>query len=234
MNGPHEQNAGWWYLDRHLNLDTADAVCLISEEDELTYRQMHRQVCQVARLLSEGGVGHGDRIVIILPDTVVLVATVLAAMRLGAVPVPVTPMLTIDEQRFVIDDCDPSAVVLEDPDGELAADFRRRFPGRPSGAAARPTATSPACPAAAAARPLDTAPRGGREPALFQYTSGSTGRAKGVVHAHDGLLAFPGSGQAPGAHPTGPNSVDGQDALRVRLRQFAADAVLGRGQRGDH
>lgn len=193
MNKQDEQNAGRWYLDRHLSLDTADAVCLISEEGSLTYRQLHQHVCQVARVLTEGGVGHGDRVVIVLPDTVTLVASVLAAMRLGAVPVPVTPMLTVEEQRYVIDDCGPSAVVIEDPDSELAADFRERFPGVTLWSRRPADGDIPCLPAeAAAARPLETAPRGGgEEPALFQYTSGSTGKPKGVVHSHAGLLAFP-------------------------------------------
>ncbi|MYU21284.1 AMP-binding protein [Streptomyces sp. SID8352] len=192
MNGPHERNAGWWYLDRHLGLDTADAVCLISEEGELTYRELHGRVCRFARVLAEGGVRRGDRVVLVLPDTVAFVATVLAAMRMGAVPVPIAPLLTLDEQRHVIEDCAPSAVLLEDPEGELAADFHERFPGTALWSR-RPGDGSVRClPAEAeAAEPLETAPVGGGEdPALFQYTSGSTGRSKGVVHAHRGLLAF--------------------------------------------
>lgn len=48
-------NAAWWYLDRHLGLDTADALCIVGDEGELTYRQLHELVCRTARVLDEAG-----------------------------------------------------------------------------------------------------------------------------------------------------------------------------------
>lgn len=186
-------NAGWWYLDRHLAEDTADALCLISDEGELTYRELQEQVCRVARILTEASVSPGDRVVLILRDGVTSVAGVLAAMRVGAVPVPVSPMLPVDDQRYVTADCGARAVVVEDADGELARDFSYRFPdvllwSRGPGRGPVRSLTKDV----AHATPLEAvSPRGAEDAALIQYTSGSTGRPKGVVHLHGGLLAFP-------------------------------------------
>ncbi|MGW1282161.1 benzoate-CoA ligase family protein [Streptomyces sp. NPDC002586] len=188
-----ETNAAWWYLDRHLAQDTANALCLISEEAELTYRQVGERVGRVARVLADAGIVPGDRVVTVLRDGVDAIACVLAAMRIGAVPVPVSPMLPVDDQRFVIADSVASAVVVENADDELARDFSARFP------AAMLWSRGPGdgevrCLAEDVRRTYSPAPvaeRAREDLALIQYTSGSTGRPKGVVHLHHGLLAFP-------------------------------------------
>ncbi|QKW07486.1 AMP-binding protein [Streptomyces sp. NA04227] len=190
-------NAALWYLDRHLGLDTADAVALITEEGELTYRQLHERVCKAARVLADSGLGPGDRMVTVLPDGVLPVALVLAAMRLGAVPVPVSPLLTAEEQRYIVEDSGAVVVVHDDPAGEVAADFAERFP-RAVLLTARPGGERPLPELVDAASPLwEAVARDGEDMAVIQYTSGSTGRPKGVVHLHRGLLAFP---QGIGAH----------------------------------
>ncbi|MFI6645236.1 benzoate-CoA ligase family protein [Streptomyces sp. NPDC050504] len=192
------RNAAGRYLDRHVEgpgaAATADAPALVSEEGELTYRQLYERVCRVARVLVGSGIAPGDRVVTVLPDSPDAVALLLAALRVGAVPVPVSPLLTVEEQHFVITDCAARAVVVESPDGALARGFSGRFPGvllwsRQHGEGPVPVLPDEARAAAPLAALTDRSPD---DPALIQYTSGSTGRPKGVVHLHRGLLAFPG------------------------------------------
>ncbi|MFG2723189.1 benzoate-CoA ligase family protein [Streptomyces sp. NPDC048416] len=186
-------NAAWWYLDRHLTLDTADALCVIDDHGELTYRQLHALVCRMARVFTQAGINAGDRVVTVLDDGADAVAVILAALRIGAVPVPVSPLLTIDEQRYVVADSGARAVVAETITEAPAREYAERFPdtllwSRAPGAAPVRWLTDEVRRAA----PLEeVAPRAGEDPALIQYTSGSTGRPKGVVHLHRGLLAFP-------------------------------------------
>ncbi|EST34196.1 benzoate-CoA ligase family protein [Streptomyces roseochromogenus] len=194
MNGPETAtNAGWWYLDRHLSAGNGDRVSLVTKEGELTYSRLHERVCRTARVLAEARIAPGDRVVTVLPDGVDAVACVLAAMRLGAVPVPVSPMLPLDDQREVVADCGPRAVVVQDAEGELARELTEHAPDVrvwSAGPGAGPVTSL--AEATTGATPLWTVrARDGRDPALIQYTSGSTGRPKGVVHLHRGLLAFP-------------------------------------------
>ena len=77
-------------LDRHLD-SRGDQVAIIWEGNEpgedakITYRELHRQVCQFANVLKERGVKKGDRVSIYLPMVPELAVAMLACARIGAV-----------------------------------------------------------------------------------------------------------------------------------------------------
>jgi acetyl-CoA synthetase len=59
----------------------------------LTFAQLARRSSQVANWLTRLGVGHGDRILVMLGNVVALWETMLAAIRIGAVIIPATTLL---------------------------------------------------------------------------------------------------------------------------------------------
>ncbi|MAE39539.1 MAG: acetate--CoA ligase, partial [Psychrobacter sp.] len=77
-------------LDRHLDRK-ADQVALIwegnepGEDAQLTFGQLHEQVCKFANVLKSRGVGRGDRVSIYLPMVPELAIAMLACARIGAV-----------------------------------------------------------------------------------------------------------------------------------------------------
>ncbi|BCI66950.1 acetate--CoA ligase [Acetobacter aceti] len=79
-------------LDRHLK-ERGDQTALIWQGNDpgvsrqLTFRELHAEVCRVANALKSLGVKHGDRVAIHLPMTVEVVACMLACARIGAVHV---------------------------------------------------------------------------------------------------------------------------------------------------
>ncbi|MFT8720479.1 MAG: acetate--CoA ligase [Acetobacter sp.] len=79
-------------LDRHLR-DRGDQVAVIWQGNdpgvsrEVTFRQLHSEVCRVANALKSLGIKRGDRVAIHLPMTVEVVACMLACARIGAVHV---------------------------------------------------------------------------------------------------------------------------------------------------
>ncbi|WP_020673053.1 benzoate-CoA ligase family protein [Amycolatopsis nigrescens] len=193
-----EQNAGWWYLDRHLAEGRAELTCLLSGDDTLSYRDLHQLAAQVARVFTEAGLVPGDRIVLVLHDHPLAVAAILAALRIGAVAVPINPVLSIDEQDYVVTDSGARGVVVETSGGELAGRLASRDDVTVWGKAAGDAAATnlPDLPGltelATAARPLpEVTARRPEDIAVIQYTSGTTGKPKGVVHRHRGLLRFP-------------------------------------------
>lgn len=76
-------------LDRHLK-DRGDQIALIWEGEtdgarrELTYRELHAEVCRMAAALRGLGIKRGDRVAIHLPMVVEAVVSMLACARIGA------------------------------------------------------------------------------------------------------------------------------------------------------
>jgi len=90
-------------------------------ERTLTWSELDARSSQVARGLRDRGAGEGDRVAIALQNSPELVALVLAAWKLGAVPVPVRWDLPAWEQDRVLDVIEAAVVVGPDDRGWLDA-----------------------------------------------------------------------------------------------------------------
>src|SRR5947207_1594562 len=89
-------NVSFNCLDRHLTTPVANKAAIIwegepaspskpGEERVITYKQLHRQVCQFANVLRRNGVMKGDRVIIYLPMVPEAAIAMLACSRIGAV-----------------------------------------------------------------------------------------------------------------------------------------------------
>ncbi|GAA4396703.1 class I adenylate-forming enzyme family protein [Tsukamurella soli] len=135
-------------------------------------------VSRATATLRGHGVGAGDVVAIMLPNTALLVVTLFAAWRLGAAATPINPWLTPAESDYQVRDAAASVVVTDPPAADAPA------PGHtatvvPVGSLldAEPDPAPPFSPAA-------------DDLALLIYTSGSTGRPKGVLTDHANLDAM--------------------------------------------
>jgi fatty-acyl-CoA synthase len=90
-----------------------------------TYRQVDADASSLAAAFSELGLGAGDRIAVNLPNGVEWIIATLAAAKLGAVLVPVSPQLSVHDLRYQLRHAEASAVVtIERWNG---VDFLQRF-----------------------------------------------------------------------------------------------------------
>src|SRR5262245_60996014 len=81
-----------------------------------TYRRLASAVDLFAGSLAELGVRRGDRVALVLPNCPQFVISFFAALRLGAVVVPLDPQLGADGLRDRLGDCAPRVtLVLDDP-----------------------------------------------------------------------------------------------------------------------
>ncbi|MBM3823681.1 MAG: acetate--CoA ligase [Verrucomicrobia bacterium] len=83
-------------LDKHVGTPVANRAAIIwegepagpgkpGEERVLTYRQLHREVCNFANVLKNSGLRKGDRVIIYLPMVPEAAIAMLACARIGAV-----------------------------------------------------------------------------------------------------------------------------------------------------
>ena len=105
--------------------DDPDCVLATDGEKTWTFKQVDANASALAAAFSELGLGAGDRLAVNLPNGVEWIIATLAAAKLGAVLVPVSPQLGVYDLRYQLRHAEVSAVVtIERWNG---VDFLQRF-----------------------------------------------------------------------------------------------------------
>ncbi len=171
-------------IDRHLDEGRGARPAIVGAFGTVTYAELADRVNRCGNALKRLGLGHGDRVAMMVCDGPEFFYLFWGAIKAGFVPVPLNTLLRADDYRFMIEDSGAAAVVYSeqyagevDPAIEAAASppaHVLRIEGE-GGMAALIAAAGPA---------LDAGPAAAGDDCFWLYSSGSTGRPKGVVHAH--------------------------------------------------
>ena len=94
-------------VERQVSAGRGDATAFIASDATLTYEDLRRQVNRAGHLLRELGVRREQRVLLVLDDTTVFPIVFLGAIRIGAVPVPVSHLDKDDNFRHFVDDSTP-------------------------------------------------------------------------------------------------------------------------------
>ena len=105
-------NASEWLLDRHIEDGRGARVAVRYRAETYTYREVLDQVEQVAGSLRAAGVRPEERVAMVMLDSIEFIACFLGAMRIGAVPLPVNPLLPGRDLGVVIADSRARVVVV--------------------------------------------------------------------------------------------------------------------------
>lgn len=164
------------------------AVAVSDADGELRYDELDDMSNRVAAGLRELGVQPGDRVGIWLPKSARGVAAMQAALRLGAVYVPIDPMSPAGRMRAVAESCSLGALVTTTEGAEEAAacglTVRTLSTGEARGGLAWADVEQ------MSAEPFAWPERSSDDLAYILYTSGSTGTPKGVCISHENARAF--------------------------------------------
>src|SRR5665811_1929839 len=88
-----------------------DRLALVFEEERLTWGQLEGRVNRLANVLLALGLGKGDKLALVLPNSMELFDAFLAAARLGIVVVPLSPLLRGSGLSVLLQDSDACAVI---------------------------------------------------------------------------------------------------------------------------
>jgi acyl-CoA synthetase (AMP-forming)/AMP-acid ligase II len=175
---PQAWTANWRaHPARPVLIDGADAASLFDGA------ALERLTAAAAATLAAAGVTPGDRVMWSCAPRLTPIVSLLGALRLGAIVVPVSPSLTASELQYVVGDSTPTAAVVQGEDqrtwlAHTAPELTVLVPDAFAASAAGPAPAPP---------PLDTATPA--DDALIVYTSGTTGQPKGALHTHGSLMA---------------------------------------------
>jgi fatty-acyl-CoA synthase len=169
-----------------------DAPALRRAEDNhaLTWGQLEDRVARCAHALRALGVGVGDRIALVAENCPRVFEVQFAAMRLGALFVPLNWRLTPHELAEICLDARPAVLVHDTTWAGVAGQVAEKaaIPRRIAWGLDEPGVVDYEA-ALAAAQRVD--PRTGgthSDPTHILYTSGTTGRPKGALSTHGTLI----------------------------------------------
>jgi len=175
-------NASTYLLDRHLDHGDGGRLALTGARGSATYAQLHDRVARTAAGLRDLGLQPEQRLMMFMADSPEFVTVFLAAMRIGAIPVPVSTMLHADGLAELLRDAHAKFLAVSAEFLALAEKAAAQAPEL-AGVLAGETLAE-----LAEREPLGTAyPTTADSPAFWLYTSGTTGTPKAAMHRHGAI-----------------------------------------------
>ena len=203
-------------LDRHLEIRGEQTAIIWegddpSEEENITYKELHNRVCRFGNALRNLGIKKGDRVTIYMPMIPEAAVAMLACARIGAVHSVVFGGFSPEALRGRIEDCSSNIVITADeglrggksiplkanvdaalvdlPENHVeTVVVVRRTGGEILWKNDRDHWYHEITASADANCPVEV--MNAEDPLFILYTSGSTGKPKGVLHTSGGYLMF--------------------------------------------
>jgi long-chain acyl-CoA synthetase len=167
-----------------------EKLFLFSEADarQFTYAEFASAVDRAARLLASRGVGRGDVVSLLMPNSAEYIIAYFGCWKLGAIAGPINSLLKAQEISFVISDSETRALLVH-PDFLPTIDsISSQLPGLREVIIFddEATATKDFKDDSNDINPQEV---GLDQEAIIIYTSGTTGKPKGCLLTHGNLIA---------------------------------------------
>jgi len=179
-------------LEQHVRT-TPEKVFLLSEPDgrKFTYFEFDVAANRAASMLAAHGVGKGDVVSLLMPNSVEYIIAYFACWKLGALAGPVNSLLKEQEIAFVLNNSEAKALLIHSEFQTRIDAIRNELPHLKSFIAfddeaqatrefAKPKGSGLDVPAPTITKDDD---------AIIIYTSGTTGKPKGCLLTHGNVIA---------------------------------------------
>ncbi len=175
-------NACEWLLDRHVETGDGDRQALRVRGAATSYTELLDLTRSTAAGLRAAGIGAGDRVGLVLLDSPEFTSAFLACLRIGAIAVPVNPLLPWRDVTVIVDAAGTQLVLVsaerapDSGDSTVTPAARRVITG-----------TDEWDDLTAGHGDGEPHPTDPGSPGFWLCTSGSTGRPKLAMHRHGDL-----------------------------------------------
>jgi len=187
---PDKLNLAEFLLDRHVKEGRGDQAAILFGDTKLTYKELMAMANKVANVLKSLGVESQDRVGIRMTNAPEAVAINFGIMKIGAIPVPVSPLWAKEEVAFVLNNSEFKVFVVSFPLMQPVEDSKHewQFPtkvvvvgGKPEDAEAKGNVSFGKAMATASDQ-FTNAMMDPYDIGVILFTSGTTGQPKGCVH----------------------------------------------------
>jgi acyl-CoA synthetase (AMP-forming)/AMP-acid ligase II len=190
--------AEWLNLGQNLKVNAKkfpNTVALKDSARSVTYPQLNRRTNKLAHSLLSLGLVKGDKVAVLLENSIEIVEAYLAAAKIGIIIVPINFRLVGPEVEYIADNSDAKAFIVHD-------EFTPTLDSIKTGLKKiKPDNYVVVGQAVTGYKPYekfiqdspDSEPEGDvkpEDPWILIYTSGTTGKPKGVVRSHQSHIAF--------------------------------------------
>lgn len=187
---PDKLNLADFLVDRHVREGRGDNVAVKFMDKTITFAQLQKQVNQFGNALKKAGVGAQDRVGIRLINVPQALVSIYAIEKLGAIPVPTSPLWSREEISFVVNNAEMKFFIVNAPLLEQAEAAMPNFQfgtklivigGEPDKVKAAGHLVFEEMLAGGAAE-LEATMLNANDIGVILYTSGTTGMPKGCIH----------------------------------------------------
>jgi benzoate-CoA ligase family protein len=188
---PERLNAATIFVDSHLEGGRADKPAILCGDQTVTYAGLHEGTNRLGNVLRLFGVRIEERVAILLNDRPEWAMAFFAAMKIGAVAVPMNTMLKPKDYEYLLNDSRARVLVIEPSLLEQITPIRGQLKflehvlvrgEEPEGCRRLEDAMAAASPEL---EPADTTKD---DMAFWLYSSGTTGFPKGAIHLHHDMI----------------------------------------------
>jgi len=178
------------FLDKHVKEGRGDQLAILFGDQKITYKELLAMSNKFANVLKKIGVEAQDRVGLRMTNMPEAVAANFGVQKIGAIPVPVSPLWAKEEVAFVVNNAEFAAFVVSFPlMGPVeAAKHEFEVPtkiivvgGNPDEVTAKGF-VSFAKEMAAASDQFENVKLEANDIGVILFTSGTTGQPKGCVH----------------------------------------------------
>ncbi len=164
-----------------------ERIAVVDGERRISYATLLSMANDMSSFLSSRGVGHGDRVAILVPNSLEFITSFFSVLEIGAIAVPLNPAYRETELEYYMSDSSPRIVLTEEALRPIAEKTASTTGG--SVLVIRGTTTDYSYRSNRVSSRIKRNLTPDYE-AIYLYSTGSTGKPKCVARTHLNLLAL--------------------------------------------
>lgn len=188
-------NAANRFIEENVRRGLGEKVAIIDDDEQVTYNELLQRVNKFGSALKNLDIESENRIILLTYDSSEFIATFFGAMKIGAIPIPISTMLQPQDYEYMLNNSRAKVLVVHENIWNKLQEYRERFVFLKhviviSNQTLKSTDVLDFFEITnRASSDIQSIYTTAEDPCFWLYSSGSTGNPKGVIHYHRNMEA---------------------------------------------